>query len=629
MSNPYDSVTVSGYNNSPPPDDGSETEANRVKWETIKTKLPDPLKTAIETVNTNIADAFDAIAFNGINTQSSPYTVQESDQGAVIRTDSDVTLLPTGTAQAGFFVVIQNVGNADLTIDADGTEKILVTTNGDAVDEDETFTLSPQQTLFLVADGTNGWVVVQSAPQVIFGTDEASDDDYIVTSPGYRVSALQEGPLFIFYPQTDNEGAATVNWDDTGAKDLKKGNNENVGTGDILAERPVLMTYDATEDAYVVINPQTSEVILDEFVGGLNLTINATDSNHDIDAQKGTAAVTNAGGSKDYAVTGTAFTKKIDDSWAEGDGQGGMAIKTMTGTFTTSGTDVTGSGTDFDNEFEVDDVLFSDSESVARKITAIASGTSMTIDSAFPSDIGGGGDNVKKGGLAPDTLYNYFIIKDAETQAVDFGFDTTDDAEVLLSSDASDYEFSKKIGEVDTDSDSNVRRIRNFSSQRTVEEIQDVFQLLHVQDQKSSGTFGQGLASATWNQRDVNTVLTNEISGASIGSNQITLPAGTYDIECWVTIFIVNSASLRLRDTTAGSNLPPRGLTGSDTEDPDPGAEEQGYCSMTGRFTLTQESVLEIQNHVEITNNTNGGGSPAGITDWEEVYLDARIWKLG
>lgn len=43
-------ISVSGYNDSPPSDDGSKTESNRIKWSTIKSKLTDPLKTAIDSL---------------------------------------------------------------------------------------------------------------------------------------------------------------------------------------------------------------------------------------------------------------------------------------------------------------------------------------------------------------------------------------------------------------------------------------------------------------------------------------------------------------------------------------------------------------------------------------------------
>lgn len=51
----YTEVTVSGYNASPPPDDGTAVAANEVTWAGIKSKLADPIKTAFDTCQTNIS----------------------------------------------------------------------------------------------------------------------------------------------------------------------------------------------------------------------------------------------------------------------------------------------------------------------------------------------------------------------------------------------------------------------------------------------------------------------------------------------------------------------------------------------------------------------------------------------
>lgn len=53
----YTEVTISGFDASPPPDDGSTGVSNQVKWATIKTKLFDPLKTALETIDDRVASA--------------------------------------------------------------------------------------------------------------------------------------------------------------------------------------------------------------------------------------------------------------------------------------------------------------------------------------------------------------------------------------------------------------------------------------------------------------------------------------------------------------------------------------------------------------------------------------------
>ena len=55
------------------------------------------------------------------------------------------------------------------------------------------------------------------------------------------------------------------------------------------------------------------------------------------------------------------------------------------------------------------------------------------------------------------------------------------------------------------------------------------YPLFHAVDEKTNGTAG-GTSSAGTNVRALNTVRTNEISGASLNSNIVTLPEGVYEI---------------------------------------------------------------------------------------------------
>jgi len=56
--NPYTSASISGYNTSPPDDDGSKSSDNRVSWAKHKTKLGDPIKTLAEADVSNTSAAF-------------------------------------------------------------------------------------------------------------------------------------------------------------------------------------------------------------------------------------------------------------------------------------------------------------------------------------------------------------------------------------------------------------------------------------------------------------------------------------------------------------------------------------------------------------------------------------------
>lgn len=74
----YTEVVINGYNASPPPDDGSSGASNQVAWAGIKTKLADPLKTAIESIDDNVATAIGAVetrldTIEGFNVTSTLY----------------------------------------------------------------------------------------------------------------------------------------------------------------------------------------------------------------------------------------------------------------------------------------------------------------------------------------------------------------------------------------------------------------------------------------------------------------------------------------------------------------------------------------------------------------------------
>src|SRR5210317_2031503 len=76
-------------------------------------------------------------------------------------------------------------------------------------------------------------------------------------------------------------------------------------------------------------------------------------------------------------------------------------------------------------------------------------------------------------------------------------------------------------------------------------------QLLHVRDIKIYATDG-GSAVVGTQTRDLNTVETNEISGASLSSNQITLPAGTYFIMATSPSYKTGNSKAVLHNVTSG-----------------------------------------------------------------------------
>lgn len=59
--NPYTSVTISGFDASPPSDDGAREAQNQVEWAKHVDKLGTPLKNGVESVDANVSAAFSAL----------------------------------------------------------------------------------------------------------------------------------------------------------------------------------------------------------------------------------------------------------------------------------------------------------------------------------------------------------------------------------------------------------------------------------------------------------------------------------------------------------------------------------------------------------------------------------------
>ncbi len=148
-------------------------------------------------------------------------------------------------------------------------------------------------------------------------------------------------------------------------------------------------------------------------------------------------------------------------------------------------------------------------------------------------------------------------------------------------------------------------------------------QLLHVEDQKSAAEGGT-FTSGAWRTRDLNTIITNEITGASLSSNQITLPSGTYYIDASAPGYRVDRHQLRLRNTTDSSTI-------------FHGSSEFSYnvnlvnnrSLVKGRFTISAQKVFELQHRAETTHATFGFGvCPDSGMGQNGRYAEVQIWRI-
>lgn len=143
-------------------------------------------------------------------------------------------------------------------------------------------------------------------------------------------------------------------------------------------------------------------------------------------------------------------------------------------------------------------------------------------------------------------------------------------------------------------------------------------QLIHVVDEKASGNDGGTFTSGAWQTRTLNTAKVNTISGASLASNQVTLPAGTYWADARAPAYNVGQHHLRLYNNTTAAEL----LQGM----PHTAGAVSNHSELQGQFTLAAQSVLELQHRGFSTQATNGFGVGNAFGS-ALIFSSLAIWR--
>jgi hypothetical protein len=148
-------------------------------------------------------------------------------------------------------------------------------------------------------------------------------------------------------------------------------------------------------------------------------------------------------------------------------------------------------------------------------------------------------------------------------------------------------------------------------------------QLLHVRQEVNAGTDSQTLSNSGANTRVLDTVKTNEITGASLSSNEITLPAGTYFCLASAPAYLTSNHQCRLYNTTDSADV----LEGT-TEH----AWNNGYTTthsfLRGRFTISGTKGFTLRHYVGQTRNDSGGGTSFSGGGSKNIYAEVMIWKV-
>lgn len=157
-------------------------------------------------------------------------------------------------------------------------------------------------------------------------------------------------------------------------------------------------------------------------------------------------------------------------------------------------------------------------------------------------------------------------------------------------------------------------------------EVSDIGAVVKVADVKASGTAGGAFTSGAWQTRTLNTEVVNDVTGASLAANQITLPAGTYITKGRAPAVAVNAHALGLYNVTDAQFEPG---TSGDTAYNTSGTTSTTHAFVDGKFTIASTKVFELQHQCQTTKLTDGFGLAASFSGRSEVYATLEFVKVG
>lgn len=142
-------------------------------------------------------------------------------------------------------------------------------------------------------------------------------------------------------------------------------------------------------------------------------------------------------------------------------------------------------------------------------------------------------------------------------------------------------------------------------------------------DTKAAGTDGGTFTSGAWRTRDLNTTQQNSITGCSLSSNQITLPAGTYLIQGAAPAAAVDLHQARIYNITDSAMLF-LGMTAFDGT-----TFINNSSQFVGVITLAAQKVIEVQDRCDLTRATDGFGQGNYSGGWgDSIFTTISITKV-
>jgi hypothetical protein len=139
---------------------------------------------------------------------------------------------------------------------------------------------------------------------------------------------------------------------------------------------------------------------------------------------------------------------------------------------------------------------------------------------------------------------------------------------------------------------------------------------------QAANTAGGTNTTGSFIKRTLNTTVVNDITGCSIASSVITLPAGTYYVWGNAPFYRTGRAQLRLRNTSDSTNA----VIGQSAYYVT-AYEVQGVSQLVGYFTIAASKNFELQAYTQTSEATFGLGLAMNF-GVSEVYSQISITKV-
>lgn len=143
-----------------------------------------------------------------------------------------------------------------------------------------------------------------------------------------------------------------------------------------------------------------------------------------------------------------------------------------------------------------------------------------------------------------------------------------------------------------------------------------------VSEQQTASTAGGQATAGAFFTRVLNTKSVDSAGIATLASNELTIPAGSYDVDCMSPAYRVDGFTIRLFDVTGNSVLlvgtAQYSVSGADTS--------TAWSFIKGRFTISVQSAIRVEMRVATTKATNGLGIPS--TYQTEQYTTLVLEKV-